>query len=263
MTALDQFFAPLVKGAGSSGAPSGGVAGVAVGRLDYSIPAPHDDDDTTTGADAWDTVYLAEIALPPLGSGRAVLKCPIKIKVDKAAKTGAAKPAIKVTGGEAIEGTITVEFVQEALPAMVAAARTLYPGAGPFPIRHPKATMAKLEAVQIVGWADPPDPDPFGKFTWTIQYLQVSMAAQAGTGTGSGVATKPGSAWHNAKHGDIPLDNGSVVSADGAATKAKNTHKGTYQSEAEAAAEAAADAAQDGIAKKIDAKKAAKGGASP
>ncbi len=181
---LDQFFAPTSFSAASAAAH----AGVDAARLDHSILPPFSDDGSTDGEDAWDTVWLGEIPLPPVGTGSSTIKLPIKIKIDKTTKTGAAKPKVKNTGGEAIEGTITVKFVQEALPAMVAAAATLYPGAGPFPIRHPKATMAKLDAVEISGWADAPEPDVFGVFTWTLQILQVSIAAQNGKG-GSGVKT--------------------------------------------------------------------------
>lgn len=191
-TLLDKFFAPIGTPAASSGAAGAAHAGIDVARLDYSILPPFDDDDgtgATPGADAWDTVWLGEIPLPPVGTGQATLKVPVKIKVDKASKAGAAKPTVKTTGGEAIEGTITVKFVQEALPAMVAAAVTLYPGAGPFPIRHPKATMAKLTHVQITGWADAPDPDEHGVFTWTLNYLEVSIAAQNGAGKGGAAKT--------------------------------------------------------------------------
>lgn len=196
---LDKFFAPRSSSA-SSGAAGAAHAGVDVARLDHSILPPFSDDGSTDGEDAWDTVWVAEIPLPPVGTGQAVLKTPIKIKIDKTTKTGAAKPKVKNVGGEAIEGTIKVRFVQEALPAMVAAAATLYPGAGPFPIRHPKATMAKLDHIEISGWADAPDPDEHGIFEWTLTYVQVSIAAQNGKG-GSGVKT-PKTGWYNAKPGD-------------------------------------------------------------
>lgn len=246
---LDKFFAPVSKGTASSGAVGGAVAGVDPLRLDYSILPPFADDDSTAGEDAWDTVYVAEIPLPPIGSGSSKLTCPIKIKVDKASKTGAAKPIVKVTGGEAIEGTIAVTFVQEALPAMVAAAVTLYPGAGPFPIRHPLATMAKLDHIQITGWANPPTPDDHGLFTWKLEYLQVSIAAQNGKGNGSAVKT-PKKSEPFEQPGDIDgiavaalgpdaevLPNGSIISADGeTATKATNSgHKGLYAEQKEAA----------------------------
>lgn len=184
-TLLDKFFAPLSFSAASAAA----IPGVAAALLDHSILPPFSDNGSTDGEDAWATVWVAEIPLPPVGMGKADLKTPIKIKVDKATKTGAAKPKVKNTGGEAIEGTITVKFGQVALPAMVAAAKTLYPGAGPFPIRHPKATMAQLDAIEIVGWSDAPDPDDYGEFTWVLQYLQVSMTAQNGSGSGSAVKT--------------------------------------------------------------------------
>ncbi len=187
---LDKFFSPASFPGSSSGAPGNAHAGVALDRLDFGILPPFSDDGSTDGADAWDTVWIGEIPLPPIGTGQATIKIPVKIKVDKAAKTGAAKPKVKNTGGEAIEGTIKVRFVQEALPAMVAAAETLYPGAGPFPVRHPKAKMAKLDHIEITGWADAPDPDEHGVFEWTLNYLQVSLAAQNGAG-GGGAAKTP------------------------------------------------------------------------
>lgn len=213
---LDKFFAPLSFGSAGSGAPGAAHAGVELDRLDFSILPPFSDDGSEDGADAWDTVWLGEIPLPPVGTGQAVLKTPIKIKIDKATKTGAAKPKSKITGGEAIEGTIKVRFVMEALPAMVAAAMTLYPGAGPFPIRHPKATMAKLSHVQISGWADAPDPDEHGIFEWTLNYLEVSIAAQNGTGKG-GAAKTPKVAKTFIQPGDTDGDgnaldvNGNVI----------------------------------------------------
>lgn len=212
---LDQFFAPTSFSAASSGAPGNAHAGVDAQRLDFSILAPFDEDDgtgATPGADAWDTVWLGEIPLPPIGTGKADIKIPVKIKVDKAAKTGAAKPKVKNTGGEAIEGTITVRFVQEALPAMVAAAVSLYPGSGPFPVRHPKATMAKLDHVEITGWADAPDPDEHGIFTWTLNYLQVALDAQNGAG-GSSVKT-PKTAKTFIQPGDTD-SNGDLLDANG------------------------------------------------
>ena len=224
-TLLDKFFAPIGSPSASSGAPGAAHAGVDVARLDYSILPPFSDDGSTDGADAWDTVWLAEIPLPPVGTGQAVLKVPVKIKVDKATKTGAAKPKVKRTGGEAIEGTIKVRFVQEALPAMVAAAVTLYPGSGPFPIKHPKATMARLTHVQIVGWADAPEPDEHGIFEWTLNYLEVSIAAQNGTGAGGAAKTpkvaktfiQPGDTDGNGNALDV---NGNVIGAAAAAETA-------------------------------------------
>ena len=213
---LDKFFAPIGKPSASSGAAGSAHAGVELDRLDYSILPPFPDDDSPDGADAWDTVWISEIPLPPVGTGQATIKTPIKIKIDKATKTGAAKPKSKITGGEAIEGTIKVRFVQEALPAMVAAAHTLYPGAGPFPIRHPKATMARLTHIQISGWGDAPDPDEHGIFEWTINYLEVSIAAQNGTGKG-GAAKTPKVAKTFIQPGDTDGDgnaldvNGNVI----------------------------------------------------
>lgn len=188
---LDRFFAPISKGSAGSGAPGGAHAGVDDRRLDYSILPPFDDDDgtdATPGADAWDTVFVAEIPLPPLGTGSASIVVPPKIKVDKKKSVGAVKPKTTTTGGEAIEGTITVRFCQEALPAMVAAAKTLYPGSGPFPVRHPKATMGKLENIQVTAWTDAPTPDAWGEFTWVIHYREISASAQMGKG-GSAVKT--------------------------------------------------------------------------
>ena len=200
MSLLDQFFAPITKGSGGSGAAGNASAGVDVSRLDYSIPGPFGDDDSDTAEDLWDTVWLGDIPLPPVGTGHAELVCPPKITPDKKKGVGAKKPKVTIVGGEGIDGTITVKFVQEALPAMAAACKTLYPGGGTFPIKHPKATLAQLKNVQITSWGDAPDPDAYGLFTWVIHFHEVSPPAQAGTGK-SGVKTSK-TLWVNAKPGD-------------------------------------------------------------
>ncbi len=214
---FNAFFGPragATVGAGSSGAVADAHAGIPVERLDHSIPLPHD------APDDWDTVYVSEIPLPPVGTGFAKLVCAPKVKVDKKAATGAPKPKVTTTGGEAIEGTITVHFVQEALPAMVAAAETLYPGSGPFSIRHPKAKMSHLSTIEIVAWGDAPDPDQFGEFTWVLHYLQVSLAAQNNAG-GSAVSTakkaKPAEAGDTGATGATAAEGGAALAASGAA----------------------------------------------
>jgi hypothetical protein len=181
MAILTQFMGTPQPPGGST--PDAHV-GVEDDALDFTIPGPHED------ADLWDTVWFDKIPLPPPGMGKCHIKVSPETKTDKKGGAGKAKPRQSKTGGEATKATIKVTFIEEALPAMVAAARTLQVGSGPYKVRHPKADMASLREVTIEKWKDAPDPDTHGEFTWEFDVIELVPDAQTGTG-GKAATTTP------------------------------------------------------------------------
>jgi hypothetical protein len=186
---LEEFFAPAGPSQpGGVGGPPATAANSAApltdvdpARLDNTIPTRRED------PDLWDTAYLSEIPLPPVGTGQAVVKFKPRAKVDKKAGAGKKAPRVTVAGAEPTDGTIEITAGPAAWPAIVAASKSLVPGSGPFPLRHPKATLANAQSVMVEGWEDAPDLDEYDIVHWTINVTKYEQAAQTGAG-GKGVA---------------------------------------------------------------------------
>lgn len=164
------------------GPPQSLLDGINPNRLDYTIPTPEE------APELWGTLVVGEIPLPLKwnAKGEVELSLPVKAKVDKKAKLGSAKPRVTKVGGEAIEGKATIEFStvgrHNEWPAIVAAAKTLIVGSGPYKIAHPMAQLVGFEAAMVTAWDNAPSP----RKPWTIHLLQVDLAAQVGKVTGAG-----------------------------------------------------------------------------
>lgn len=190
--------------------PATPVRGVNPADLPVAFVDPYENPDEE------DTVWIAEIPLPPVGTGRATLKLPPpKAKLPATAAVGKAHPKIRKTGGEPSEGTITIEASSEAGPAIHAAAQTLYPGSGPFPIRHRKARLSRIEHVMIESWDDAPNWTG-DRWTWVIHVKSVKIQIQNGKGAPGAVKT-PKAAYVDVRPGNVVIgSNGNQVGGFGA-----------------------------------------------
>jgi hypothetical protein len=168
--------------------------------LDFSIPSAWEN------PDLWDSVVFTDpndssvtFTLPPIGYGRVKITTPVKAKLDDKGGAGKKAPRTTKTGGEATKDVIDVECVEEGWPYILAAARVLIPGSGPWNVVHPKFDLANIAQVMIEEWEDAPSFGEHALIEWKLKYSSVSAAAQTGTGGGSAVDTP----W-TAKDGSNP-----------------------------------------------------------
>lgn len=179
---LTQFFGP------GPVAPPDGVS--TDPALDFSIPSAWDNPDLhdqvvfTLKSDPTVT-----FALPPLGTGKVEIKTPWKVKIDPKGGAGKAKPKQSKTGGEATKDKCKIECIDEAWPYILAAARKIIPGSGPWKVSHPSFDLATIHEVEIESWTDAPKQDAHGFVSWEFTYSEISPQAQSGNGGGNATST--------------------------------------------------------------------------
>lgn len=193
----------------NTAAPRAPVRGIDAADLPVAFVDPYENPDDE------DTVWLADIPLPPPGTGRATLKLPPpKAKLPATASIGKSHPKIRKTGNDAAEGTITIEASHDAGPALHAAAQTLIPGSGPFPIRHRKARLSRVEHVMVESWDDAPNWTG-DRWTWSVHVKSVKLAIQNGKG-GAGAVKTPKAAYVDVRPGNVVIgSNGNQVGGFG------------------------------------------------
>lgn len=160
-------------------------------KADFSIPSPYEE------PDLWDSVKFKSLddkdewLLPPPGMGHVEVEAGPEANIDT--KGGAGKPAPRQTkvGGKAVEGKITIHWIDEAWPYILAACRALSPGSGPWSVWHPKLDIAGVSEIEIAKWEDAPSETAEEGFagTWTLNYKQIVPSAQSGKGGGSAADT--------------------------------------------------------------------------
>jgi hypothetical protein len=160
--------------------------------LDFTIPAAPDN------PDLWDAVTFALSSgegalfiLPPAGMGEVDVECSPKVKLDSKGGAGKAKPRQSKTGGEATKVKIKITACAEAWPYLLAAARKILPGSGPWKVGHPAFDIEQITEIEIES-RKTPKWDAFGKVVWEIEAQEVSPDAQKGKGGGNATDT-PGS----------------------------------------------------------------------
>lgn len=174
------------------------VAGVDPADLSPAFIDPYDHPDDE------DTVWISNIPLPPVGTGRAKCKFPPKAKLPTTGGAGKSHPKVRKGGGEVVDWTISIEASKEAGAALEAAAVTLFPGSGPFPIRHRKARLAHVTHVMIGDWEDAPDWTG-EKWLWTIHGKSVKMPVQNAKGGGTpSVVKTPKVSYVDVRPGNVP-----------------------------------------------------------
>jgi hypothetical protein len=104
-------------------------------------------------------------------------------KIDKKAKSGAAKPRVTQTGGEAVTFSFTLRIayhIPEALTTVQPILDKLRPGAGPFEFNHPWAAFDGIRGFLVESVERFPPED--GELRVTIGCVEVNPDAQSGKG---------------------------------------------------------------------------------
>lgn len=149
------------------------------------IPAPI----TNAAANAWDTLTFTEgkasYAWPTVPSHGVVEWSSFKAsaKLDKKGKSGAAKPRVTQTGGNAVKFSFTLRIaahIQAAIDSAVQRLDKLRVGAGPFGTNHPWAAFNGIRGfmVEDVEYFPPVD----GEIRVTVECVEVNPDAQSGKG---------------------------------------------------------------------------------
>lgn len=104
-------------------------------------------------------------------------------KIDKKSKSGAAKPRVTQTGGEAVSFSFTLRIayhIEEALTTVVPVLDKLRPGAGPYEFNHPWAAFDGIRGFMVESVERFPPED--GELRVTVECVEVNPDAQSGKG---------------------------------------------------------------------------------
>jgi hypothetical protein len=147
------------------------------------IPSP------VGNANAWDTLAFKEGKVPftwPADDEHGeVVWSSFKsaAKIDKKAKSGAAKPKITQTGGEAVTFSFTLKIaydIPEAMTSVAPVLDKLRPGAGPFSFDYPWAAFDGIRGFLVESVERfPPEG---GELKVTVSCVEVNPDAQSGKG---------------------------------------------------------------------------------
>jgi hypothetical protein len=152
-----------------------------------AVPIPSPDEKPN----AWDTLTFKQgktaYMWPPVDNeDYGVVKwSPFKptAKIDKKAKSGAAKPRVTQTGGEAVGFSFTLRIpshIQEAIDSAMVVLDKLRPGAGPFEFDYPWAAFNSIRGflVESVEFSPPEG----GELLIAVSCIEVNPDAQSGKG---------------------------------------------------------------------------------